>query len=1023
MAKSPPSKPTRPSGRESNPLASDPEPKVEGTKADGDAAESAAPESTDLLQDPEASFLPSFHIVGIGASAGGLEALSQLLHHLSPDTGMALVLVQHLAPKHESFLAELLGGKTPLPVVQVIEGVTVKPNNVYVIPPNMLMGIFDGKLHLLPRSEDHTPHMPINFFLRSLADYAQNRSVGVILSGTASDGAIGVREIRAVGGITIVQDLESAKYDGMPRAAIATGAVDLVLPPEEIAAELSRIGQHLMVRHVMPRRVDQEVSVVDDQLRQIFSVLRSATGVDFTYYKLPTIRRRLERRMMLHKIPNIDHYLRFLQENPEEVKRLYSDILIHVTRFFREPDSFAALTANVFPKIMEGRSAEEPVRIWIPGCATGEEAYSVAISLLEYLGDRSAGLQIQIFATDVSEASIEHARAGAYPDNITADVSAERLRRFFTKTDGRYRINKSVRDVCIFARQDLTRDPPFSKLDLVVCRNVMIYLGVQLQSRLLNVFHYALKPSGFLMLGPAETVASSADLFAVADKRHRLYTKKLATVRDDITFSPMASMNRPLQGKRLPAPHRNPASIHSEANRVILERYAPAGVLVENDLTIVQFRGQTGRFLEPAPGDASLNLLKMAREGLLHALRSAVAEARRTGNPVRRENLQVRHNGDMLVLALQVIPLEDLETGRHFVILFEEKTSGPTGIEASPSAKKKVSEKRQERSDEEVRIDRLQQELAANREYLQSIIQDLEAANEELQSANEEILSSNEELQSTNEELDTAKEELQSTNEELNTVNEELHGRNEELSQANSDLINLLGSVNIAIVMVSSDLRIRRITPMAERVLNLIPGDVGRPISDIKPNVECPDLARMIRESVDSVSVIEREVADRQGCRFSLRIRPYKNLENKIDGAVITLFGHDGGRASAPLMTEHDVLMSRLIDVASQPMMIVDDDLRVRSVNEAFSAAFDVPPVMLGERPSLFELGGGQWNQTILRSRLEDLRRRGGELRNLMIELPFDGRTKLLRVNARVMMDRDLDPGIILIAFEERPQG
>jgi two-component system CheB/CheR fusion protein len=847
------------------------------------------------------SDLPSFPVVGIGASAGGLEALSLLLGALPGNAGMAYIVVQHLAANHDSMLPELLGGATNLPVVQVTEGIKIVPDKVFVIPPNTQMGILDGMLHLLPRPGDKTQHMPIDFFLRSLADYAKSRAIGVILSGTASDGSLGLREIKGVGGIAMVQEPKSAKYDGMPRAAIATGVADMVLDPVEIARELVKIARHPFVRHARIPRPGDEIPLVEEHLRRIFFLLRSASGVDFTHYKQPTIKRRLQRRMVLHKISSIEHYLKLLQQNPAEVNALYQDLLIHVTRFFREPDTFVTLAEKVFPQILRNRDDAESIRVWVPGCSTGEEPYSIAIALLEYLGDRAGSVPIQIFATDISENAIDRARGGIYPESIAGDVSAERLRRFFTKVDGSYRIHKQVRDACIFARQDLTRDPPFSKLDLIVCRNVLIYLGPILQKKLMTVFHYALKPTGFLMLGGSETIGLHADLFALADKRHKLYTKKLTSGRISLDFAATghssSSGRAEAQRKRAGDSRTMGPGLNAEANRILLSRFAPSGVIIDSAGQIIQFRGQTGPFLEPAAGEASLNLLKMAREGLLYDLRKAINEARRTEHAVRRDGLHVKDGGKLIDVNIEVIPIVLPDEDRHFLILFERPdpsdgraSSQKAGAVASPPTVRKGRGAPPRDARGEKQMLRLQQELAASREYLQSIIQDLEAANEELQSANEEILSSNEELQSTNEELDTAKEELQSTNEELNTVNEELHGRNDELSRVNSDLINLLASVQIAIVMVASDLRIRRFTPMAEKVLNLIASDIGRPISDIKPNIDCPELEQLIAEAIDSVTVKECDVSDRQGNRYTMRIRPYKNLENKIDGAVVVLF-------------------------------------------------------------------------------------------------------------------------------------
>jgi two-component system, chemotaxis family, CheB/CheR fusion protein len=820
----------------------------------------------------------------VGASAGGLEAFSELLRAI-PETGhMAIVFVQHLSPQHESALVPLLSSQTVLTVVQATEGMRVEAGSVYVIPPNVLMEMRGGALHLSPRPTDRSRHTPIDAFFVSLADAVQERSVAVVLSGTAADGAGGLRDVKAAGGVTLAQAPESAKYDGMPRAAIDTGIVDLVLTPQEIGVKLAEIAS----RGWMPMATfADDHAITPEQLQHVFDVLRPVSGVDFKHYKLPTVKRRLFRRMALHRLTDVNAYLQLLDGNANEARSLYQDLLIHVTRFFRDPESFVGLATHVFPAIMEARPRDQPIRIWVSGCATGEEAYSVAIALTEFLQREHPDTRVQIFATDVSDDAIEVARAGVYPTSIDADVSADRLRLFFTRVDGGYRVTKMVRDLCVFARQDLTRDPPFSHLDLILCRNVLIYMDTLLQKKLLSVFHYALTAGGFLMLGQAESVGAQTMLFTLVDKKLRIHRKKDGRLTRSMAFS----VDHVAAGlTRRPQPVEAAGAekvLQVEASRAILDRYAPPGVVVDGELQIVQFRGQTGAYLEPAPGEASLNVLKMARDGLLYGLRTALQTARKSRAPVRKTGLRVRSGSGWTPVTLDVIPLTT--PGRvHYLVLFDAPQS--TAGDRPPATGRAPARRGERRS----AVQLLQRELAASREYLQSIIQELEAANEELQSANEEILSSNEELQSTNEELDTAKEELQSTNEELNTVNEELHGTNDELSRVNSDLINLLASVQIAIVIVSADLRIRRFTPMAEKVLNLIPADLDRAIGHINPNIDCPNLDQLIAECIDNVTVLEREVRDRQGRRYSLRIRPYKDIDNRIDGAVLALFDADG---------------------------------------------------------------------------------------------------------------------------------
>jgi two-component system, chemotaxis family, CheB/CheR fusion protein len=908
-------------------------------------------------------------IVGVGASAGGLEAFAAMMRALPPKPGFAMVLVQHLAPQHESALPTLLRSYTSMPVIQVTEGMNVERDRVYVIPPNVQMGITDGHFHLKPRPDDRSQYTPIDSFLASLAEHAKRRAIGVILSGTASDGSMGVREIKACGGITFAQKPETAKYDGMPRAAIATGMVDMVLSPPEIAVKLIQVAAHPYVRELIPTSGD-ELAVSDDQLRRIFDVLRPASGIDFKHYKLPTIKRRLLHRMALHRLNDVQHYIRLLEEAPAEVRSLYQDLLINVTRFFREPESFKALAQQVFPKLIEQRREDQPIRAWVSGCATGEEAYSLAICLLEYLHEQHQEIRMQIFATDVSEAAIEHARAGVYPAAIESDVPPEILRRFFTKVDGSYRVSKTVRDLCVFARQDLTKDPPFSRLDLILCRNVLIYMDVMLQQRLISVFHYALNPQGFLVLGQAETVGSQVGLFSLADKKVRIYRKKVAPrapVAISVDYSP-PGLAKKRTSQDVPSSEK---ALQSEASRIIFDRFAPPGVVVDADMQIVQFRGQTGAYLEPAPGEASLNLLKMARDGLLHGLRTALHSARKSKLPVRKAGLRVKVARGWKPVTLDIVPLTS--SGRaHYLVLFSDPGRRRGEVDEPPE--RSVTAKpspRQRRRERQSQTELLERELAASREYLQSIIQELEAANEELQSANEEILSSNEELQSTNEELDTAKEELQSTNEELNTLNEELHGRNEELSRVNSDLVNLLASVQIAIVIISSDLRIRRFTPMAEKVLNLIPGDLDRPIGHIKPNIDCPEFEQLILESIDGISPIEREVRDQNGHWYSLRIRPYKNVENKIDGAVLTLFDVDVPKRSEQRVRLAKEFTEALMEVIDQPLIVLDAGLRVQAANERFARTVGLAQsAIVGQQLSDLD---GAWSLGDLHQRLSGM--------------------------------------------------
>ncbi|HYT20211.1 MAG TPA: chemotaxis protein CheB [Candidatus Polarisedimenticolia bacterium] len=839
-------------------------------------------------------------IVAIGASAGGIEALTDLMNYLPADTGMAFVLVQHLDPKHHSILTELLARKTMMNVTEVSDGLPIKPNHVYVIPPNATMSISDHTLHLGPREESRGAHMSVDHFMRSLAEQKGNRAIGVILSGSGSDGTLGMAEIQAHGGVTFAQDDATAKYDGMPRSAVVAGCVDYVLPPKGIAKELARIARHPYVVRNSLSGAAEAAPAPGPGLNTIFHVLRRATGVDFTHYRQTTILRRIQRRMVVHKIDKIETYAKFMQSKPAEITALYQDMLINVTSFFRGTRVFEALKATVFPAIQKNVGRERGIRVWTPGCASGEETYSVAMALLEFLGDRASQIPIQFFGTDVSESSVARARNGVYPENIQVDVSPERLRRFFIKVENGYRVSKTIRDMCIFAQHNVLSDPPFSRMDLICCRNVLIYLEPVLQGKVISVFHYALRPSGFLVLGTSEGLGATTGLFAAEDRTNKIFSKKAGGTRQEATFSLNSQAERTQYGVvRIPGKHLdanwNYAEAQKEFDRRLLTQYTPATVFVNEEMEIIHTRGNVNSYLKLAPGKPSLSLLKMAREGLLVELRNAIARAKKENVVVGKRNLQLK-NGDgsdegarsthsTRLVNFDVIPVrlgnfKEL----YFMIVFQEAPQEP---ERGAAARRTRPEAETETATR--RTAKLEDELAATKEYLQSVIETQEATNEELQSANEEILSSNEELQSTNEEMETAKEELQSANEELTTVNDELRNRNTEITQINNDLINLLSSIDIAVIMIGSDMTIRRFTPKAQKFLGLIPGDVGRPLSNINPSIEIADLQAMVLQVVSDFRTQERELTDRMGVHYQFKILPYRTVENKIDGVVITI--------------------------------------------------------------------------------------------------------------------------------------
>lgn len=831
----------------------------------------------------------NFPIVAIGASAGGLEAFSNLLRALPPQPGMALIFIPHLDPTHESAMVELLSRITRLQVVQAEEGMRVEVNSVYVLPPNSDMTIDDGVLHLVRREAGRGHHMPIDAFFRSLADDQGSNSIGVILSGTANDGTLGLAAIKDSAGITFAQDTTSAKYDGMPNSAVASGVVDYVLSPD-------RIAQELIVIQNQPSVPEPTINAFDGKdrlMKDVFRLLKNFSRVDFVDYKVATIRRRILRRMHINRITELPDYVKLLHRNPQEVEALYRDVLINVTSFFRNPEVFESLHEVVYPKILADRSPSEPVRVWVPGCSTGEETYSHAISLVETFSELRIEVPIQIFGTDLSENAIQRARAGIYKESIGNEVSEVRLRRFFHKVAGGYQISKSIRDMCVFARQNVFSDPPFSHMDLISCRNVLIYLSPVLQKKVIPIFHYALKPKGFLLVGNTEgLLGSGAEIFDLVDRKSKIYRKKL--VPSPVSFGLTISAYQTAEGRpQKPQPPtkeeeiaKTPADVQREADRLLLTKYVPSAVVVNDDLDILQSRGHTSRYLELPTGRVSLNLLKMARAGLLYELRALIDKARKNSVPIAKDGVVIEDGSETTSVRLEVIPFRaPASDQRHFLVLFEEKGSVKVpklGFDERYTAKEASNAK-------EVQIAQLKQELASTKEYLQSIIEAQEATNEELQSANEEIQSGNEELQSTNEELQTSKEELESANEELNTVNEEIQHRNQQLGQLSNDLLNILNSATIPMIVLGEDLHIRRFTPEAERVFGFTNQDVGKALTHLPLHIDMPQLERWMLDAIRDVRMKEEPVQARDGRIYKLRITPYRTLENKIDGVVIIL--------------------------------------------------------------------------------------------------------------------------------------
>jgi two-component system CheB/CheR fusion protein len=835
----------------------------------------------------------NFPIVGIGASAGGLGAFEAFFSGIPADVspGIAFVIIQHLDPKHKSILNTLIGRYTNMPVYEIIDGMVVQPNNVYVIPPNSDLIYRDGVLHTPEPNMRHGHRTPIDFFFRSLAEQKKEMAVGIVLSGTGSDGTLGIRAIKAEGGMVMAQSPETSEYDSMPRSVIDTGMADYILPPKEMPSQLIAYVTQAFGKPAYP------IVRTQDLMNQTFNLVFTQTGHDFSHYKKGTINRRVERRMAVHSMRLLEEYVHYLEKNPVEVEALYRDFLISVTSFFRNPKAFDKLHEEVIPNLFMGKRQNDLIRIWVPGCSTGEEAYSIGIMLQEYMESVRRIFKIQIFATDIDSRAIERARASTYPASITADVSAERLERFFTVgPDGSYRINKNIREMVIFSEHDLIKDPPFSKIDLLSCRNVLIYMDGELQKRLIPLFYYSLKPGKYLLLGSSETINGFTDLFDTIDRSAKLYQSRpnvgAEKLRSIAAFIPSRLESREIHGRPEETPALGKPKYREMTEKILFQNYAPVGVLVNENGDILYTHGRTGMYLELATGESGLNILNMAREGLHQRLTMALHRAAIDKKPSFSSGVQVKTNGDFTSVNLAIIPVAATPFATDgpdlYLVIFEvpQKWEQKKIGEAATGAKGKAPEGGTE---VDQRISELMEQLRVKDEELKSINEELETSTEELKSSNEEMQSINEELQSSNEELESSKEELQSVNEELATVNTELQNKVADLSQANNDMNNLLAGTDIGTIFVDYGMRIMRFTPAVTNLVSLIPTDMGRPIRDIVLNIIGYDrLIDDIREVLDKLTTKEIEVQTKDGLWFLMRIKPYRTLENVIKGAVIT---------------------------------------------------------------------------------------------------------------------------------------
>jgi two-component system CheB/CheR fusion protein len=955
-------------------------------------------------QDAAAPSSPGFPIVGIGSSAGGLEALEEFLQNLPDDTGMAFVVITHYPSGHTSLLPELLSRQTAMTVVEATDGMKLEPNHVYISPPGGRLTILNGTLLRMEPGNEKTAHLPIDAFFRSLAQDQRERAICIVLSGTGTDGTLGMKAIKGESGMAMVEEPQSAKYAGMPASAIATGLADYVLPPAAMPKELIAYAQG----PYLTGAAAQSREIAAEPLQKIFVLLRNHTGHDFSAYKNTTIRRRIERRMNVQQIKHVNHYVRYLQDNPQELDILFKELLISVTNFFRDAEAWDTLIPFLKERI-QSKLDYDFLRVWVPGCATGEEAYSLAIVLHECMNALKRTLDIQIFATDLDQEAIKTARVGKYPDGIAVDISPQRLDRYFIHEDNGYRIRKEIREKVVFAPQNMIKDPPFTKLDLLSCRNLLIYLNADLQKKLVPLFHYALQPDGLLFLGSSETVGALTDLFKPLDKQWKIFRRQESAHALHTLPMPTPPMNRdPGHPSMSKTPAFREAHIATAIEHALLNRFAPPSIVVNDRGDIVYIHGRTGAYLEPAQGEPRNNVLAMAREGLCIELASALQECVAQGADITRTDIQVKTNGERLCIDLTVAKVHEPEAIRGLLLITFRMTPSapPESAKAKRSPRKSADAKR---------IEQLERELQYLKESRQTTQEELETSNEELKSTNEELQSTNEELQSTNEELETSKEEMQSLNEELTTVNSELQSKVSELSQANDDMQNLLNSTHIATVFLDNELNIKRFTEQAKQLVMLRQTDVGRPISDLALNLKIDDLAAYCRETLKTLISSEIEIISRNGGCYLMRIMPYRTTENIISGIVLTFV--DISRVKA--VDTARAYFKSIVDTVRGPLMVLNQDLRVVSANQAFYRTFDTT-AQRTEGEWIYELGRGQWDIPKLRELLEEILPKNTCFEDypVTVEFPKRGRHTFL-LNARRLEQAESEEHLILLAMED----
>ncbi len=970
-------------------------------------------------QQPKVPERKLFPVVGVGASAGGLEALEQFISGLPEKSGMAFVIVTHTHPDHPTRMPELLSRKSSVKFVLIEDGMKVEADTVYVPPSDQDTMIENGILRLQERSRRADVHMPIDIFLRSLAKERGDAAGCVILSGTGTDGTGGLRMIKEKAGVAVAQTLKTARHEGMPASAIETGMVDYVLAPREIAEQLIAYFQHPATIKTETRKNGK----TSEHLSRVLSLLAERTDHDFSQYKKSTLIRRIERRMSVNRCRSMEDYLKYLYRNPDETRLLFQDLLIGVTNFFRDPEVFAFVQEEVLPELFSQGESNENFRVWIPACSTGEETYSVAIIILEAMKKLGVNRSLQIFATDIDANAINKARQGLYPKNIATDVSKDRLDNFFTEEGNYYRINKDIRERVVFAEQNVLRDPPFMHLEMLVCRNLLIYLEPAAQNKLIPLLHYNLKPGGILFLGTSESPGRFADLFTPVHKRFSIYKKR--DLRSPIQHAiPFPTGKKKATQSDFPKSHQRQvedAEIKDIARAVekkLLKNHTPACVIINAQGDIIYFHGRTGKYLEHAQGKPNLRITEMTREGLRYALAAAMRRAVENHEKAVESGVRVKTNGGHVHIDLSVEPFTESSANDQFMVLFSELPESFFDWEDKAEGAKEISEKEAAQ-----RIAVLERELDDLKEDYRTTQEELETSNEELKSANEEMYSSNEELQSTNEELESSREELESLNEELSTVNNELHQKIAEVQDAYSRITDVLNSTGIAILFLDNDLRIKRFTDEATRLINLIEKDVGRPLDHISHNLDLDNVTEMIRSVLKKLSYREEEVRTTDGHWYRMRIMPHRTGKNHIEGAVLTFINIDPQKAVQEKLDRSFRSAKRftgaVVDTVRESLLVLDADKRVVMANRAFYETFQTSPEDT-EKRYLYDLGNGQWNIPELRQLLDDIAEQDRAFQDYEIAHHFQTiGYKRMRLNARRLRDKDPEQGRILLAIEE----